>query len=254
MATEYRNQQGGVVIGRDRATVGVDEGLRQYMLKVYNWMALGLVLTGAVAFAVISVEPIQQLFFEYVRTSRGLAPKLTILGWVALFAPIALVFFFSFRIERMSAATAQGTFWLYAALMGLSLAPIAAVYTGESLAKAFFISAATFGAMSLYGYTTKRNLTGLGNFLIMGLIGCLIAVVVNIFLQSAALGFALSVLLVLIFVGLTAYDTQWIKNNYDASDDGEVMTKKSILGAFHLYLDFINIFILILQLFGVRRD
>lgn len=249
---EYRNQQGGIVVGRDRATVGVDEGLRQYMLKVYNWMALGLVLTGAVAFAVISVEPIQQLFFEYVRTTRGLAPKLTILGWVALIAPLALVFFF--RVERMSASTAQGLFWLYAALMGLSLAPIAAVYTSESLAKAFFISAATFGAMSLYGYTTKRDLTKFGNFLIMGLIGCLIGTVVNIFLQSSAFGFALSIMLVLIFVGLTAYDTQWIKNNYDASDDGEVLAKKSILGALHLYLDFINIFVLILQLFGVRRD
>jgi FtsH-binding integral membrane protein len=251
MATEYRNQPGGIVVGRDRATVGVDEGLRQYMLKVYNWMALGLVLTGATAFAVISVEPIQQLFFQYVAGTRGRV-TLTILGWVALFAPLVMAFFF--RVERMSVGAATGLFWIFAAVMGISLAPIVAVYTGQSLAKAFFISAATFGAMSLYGYTTKRDLTGIGNFLIMGLIGCLIAVVVNIFLQSPALSFALSILLVLIFVGLTAYDTQWIKNSYDSQDDGDVMTKKSILGALHLYLDFVNIFVLVLQLFGVRRD
>src|SRR6185503_1949984 len=206
MAMEYRNQQGGIVVGRDRATVGVDEGLRQYMLKIYNWMALGLALTGAVAFAVTSVPALQGLFFQYVAGTQSRV-TLTVLGWVALFAPLALVFFFSFRIDRMSAATAQGVFWLYAGLMGLSLAPIVAVYTGESLAKAFFITAATFGAMSLWGYTTKRDLTGMGNFLMMGLIGCLIAVIVNFFLRSPALGFALSILLVLIFVGLTAYDT-----------------------------------------------
>ena len=253
MAMEYRNQQGGIVVGRDRATVGVDEGLRQYMLKIYNWMALGLALTGAVAFAVTSVPALQGLFFQYVAGTQSRV-TLTVLGWVALFAPLSLVFFFSFRIDRMSAATAQGVFWLYAGLMGLSLAPIVAVYTGESLAKAFFITAATFGAMSLWGYTTKRDLTGMGNFLMMGLIGCLIAVIVNFFLRSPALGFALSILLVLIFVGLTAYDTQKIKTMYDASDDHEVMTKKGIMGALTLYLDFVNIFMLVLQLFGARRD
>jgi hypothetical protein len=251
---EYRNRQGGVVIGRGRDTaVGVDEGLRQYMLKVYNWMALGLALTGAVAFAVISVPALQDLFFQYADGTRGRV-TLTVLGWVALFAPLALVFFFSFRIQSMSAATAQGVFWLYAGLMGLSLAPVVAVYTGESLAKVFFISAATFGAMSLWGYTTKRDLTGMGNFLLMGLIGIIIAMVVNIFLKSSALGFAVSVLGVLIFVGLTAYDTQKIKNMYDSADDHEVMTKKGIMGALSLYLDFVNIFMFLLQLFGARRD
>jgi hypothetical protein len=251
---EYRNQQGGVIVGRDRTAVAVDEGLRQYMLKVYNWMALGLVLTGAVAFAVISVEPLQQLFFEYVRTPRGLYAKLSILGWVALFVPLALVFFFSFRLHAMKAATAQAVFWLYAGLMGLSLAPVVAVYTGESLAKVFFISAATFGAMSLWGYTTKRDLTGIGHFLIMGVFGLIIAMIVNIFLQSSALGFAISIIGVLVFVGLTAYDTQKIKEMYDSSDDGEVMTKKGIMGALNLYLDFINIFLFLLQLLGARRD
>ena len=251
---EYRNQQGGIVVGRDRGAAAVDEGLRQYMLKVYNWMALGLVLTGAVAFAVVSVEPIQQLFFQTVSTPIGRVTQLTILGWVALFAPLALVFFFSFRLHAMSAATAQAVFWLYAGLMGLSLAPIAAVYTAQSLAKVFFITAAMFGAMSVWGYTTKRDLTGFGNFLIMGVIGLLIAMVVNIFLKSSAMGFAISILGVLIFTGLTAYDTQKIKSMYDASDDGETMTKKGILGALNLYLDFINIFVFLLQLLGARKD
>lgn len=252
---EYRNQQGGIVVGRDRTAVGVDEGLRQYMLKVYNWMALGLALTGAVAFAVISVDGLRELFFIAGRTATGqFAVQLTILGWIALFAPLALVFFFSFRLHAMSAATAQGIFWFYAGLMGLSLAPIIFVYTAQSVAKVFFITAAMFGAMSLWGYTTKRDLTGFGNFLIMGVIGLLIAMVVNIFLKSSAMGFAISILGVLIFTGLTAYDTQKIKTMYDASDDGETMTKKGILGALNLYLDFINIFVFLLQMLGARKE
>ena len=249
---EYRNQQGGVVIGRDRATVGVDAGLRQYMLKVYNWMALGLALTGAVAFAVISVPALSDLFYVSAPNGRPVAMKL--LGWIALFAPVVLVFIFSFRLHAMSAATAQALFWFYAGLMGLSLAPTVAVYTGASVAKVFFITAAMFGAMSLWGYTTKRDLTGIGNFLIMGVFGLLIAMIVNIFLKSSAMGFAISILGVLIFVGLTAYDTQKIKEMYDASDDGETMTKKGILGALNLYLDFINIFVFLLQLMGARKD
>jgi FtsH-binding integral membrane protein len=252
MATEYRNQQGGIVVGRDRVAVGVDEGLRQYMLKVYNWMALGLALTGAVAFAVISVPGLSDLFYQSTPSGRPIS--LTILGWIALFAPLAIVFFFSFRIDAMSAATAQGVFWLYAGLMGLSLAPIVAVYTATSVAKVFFITAAMFGAMSLWGYTTKRDLTGFGHFLIMGVIGLLIAMIVNIFLKSSAMGFVISILGVLIFTGLTAYDTQKIKSMYDASHDREVMTKMGIMGALNLYLDFINIFIFLLRLVGVAKS
>lgn len=249
---EYRNQQGGIVVGRDRAAVGVDEGLRQYMLKVYNWMALGLALTGAVAFAVVNVQALSDIF--YASAANGRPTSLTIPGWIALFAPIAVVFFFSFRLHALSAATAQTVFWLFAGLMGLSLAPTIAVFTATSVAKVFFISAAMFGAMSLWGYTTKRDLTGMGNFLIMGVIGLLIAMVVNIFLRSSAMSFAISILGVLIFVGLTAYDTQKIKSMYEASDDGETMTKKGIMGALNLYLDFINIFVFLLQLVGVRKD
>ena len=252
MATEYRNQQGGIVVGRDRATVGVDAGLRQYMLKVYNWMALGLALTGAVAFAVTNVQALSDIF--YVSAANGRPISLTIPGWIALFAPIAVVFFFSFRLHALSAATAQTVFWVFAGLMGLSLAPTIAVFTAQSVAKVFFISAAMFGVMSLWGYTTKRDLTGIGNFLIMGVFGLMIAMIVNIFLKSSALGFAISILGVLIFAGLTAYDTQKIKEMYDANDDGETMTKKGIMGALNLYLDFINIFVFLLQLLGVRKD
>jgi FtsH-binding integral membrane protein len=251
---EYRNQQGGVIVGRDRTAVGVDEGLRQYMLKVYNWMALGLALTGAVAFAVISVPGLKQIFFTEIQTARGLYTNLTIPGWIALFAPLALVFFFSFRLHAMKASTAQAIFWLYAGVMGVSLAPIVYVYTLTSVAQVFFITAAMFGVMSLWGYTTKRDLTGFGHFLIMGVIGLIIAMIVNLFLRSSGLGWAISFLGVLIFVGLTAYDTQKIKEMYDASDDGETMTKKGILGALNLYLDFINIFIFLLQLLGARKD
>jgi hypothetical protein len=251
---DYRNMQGGIVNRGAATRVEVDQGLRSYMLNVYNWMALGLALTGAVAFAVTNVDALAALFYETVRTSRGLATRLTILGWVTLFAPLALVFFMSFRIHAMRASTAQALFWFYAALMGASLAPVIAVYTGTSVAKVFFISAATFGAMSLYGYTTKADLTKFGSFLIMGLIGVILASIVNLFLQSSALSFAISILGLLIFVGLTAYDTQKIKESYDVSDDGEIAAKKSIMGALTLYLDFINIFLILLQFLGIRRE
>ncbi len=238
---DYRNQQGGIVYRGPATQAEVDVGLRAYMLKVYNWMALGLALTGAVAFAASSYTPLMEAIYG------------TPLKWVVILAPLALVFFFSFRIHKMSAGTAQAVFWLYAALNGLAFSFIFLAYTGTSIAKVFFISAATFGAMSLYGYTTKRDLSGFGTFLFMGLIGIIIASVVNIFRASSALGFAISVIGVLIFVGLTAYDTQKIKEMYDASDDGEVLAKKGIMGALSLYLDFLNIFMFLLQLFGDRR-
>ncbi len=244
----------GPVVQREAKTqVGIHQGLREYMLDVYNWMFLGLVLTGAVALAISQVDSLAALFYETVRTPRGIRTKLTLLGWVALFAPLGLCFLFSYMIHSMTAAVAQAVYWLYAAIMGIALAPITAVYTGESIAKVFFISAATFGAMSLYGYTTKRDLSGWGDLLFMGLIGLIIAMLVNFFLQSSAVSFAISVIGVLVFVGLTAYDTQKIKAMYDAADDGEVATKKSIMGALELYLDFINIFLFLLRLFGDRK-
>ncbi|MXW92162.1 MAG: Bax inhibitor-1/YccA family protein [Rhodospirillaceae bacterium] len=244
--------QGGFASGAATAAA-FDEGLRAYMLKVYNYMVVGLALTGAVAFAVINVPAISSIFFATVQTSYGLATQLTIFGWIALFAPLLFVWVFASRLHAMDPNTAQTLFWVYAGLMGLAIAPIVAVYTSMSIAKVFFMTAATFGAMSLYGYTTKRDLTRWGSFLMMGLIGIIIAMVVNIFLASPALHFAISVIGVLVFVGLTAYDTQRIKSMYAAADGTAVMTRKAIMGALQLYLDFVNLFLMLLMLFGNRE-
>ncbi len=242
----------GAVPGAATAA-GIDEGLRAYMLRVYNYMATGLVVTGAVAFAVINVPAISQLFFATVQSGGFTYTQLTMLGWVALFAPLLFVWVFASRLHSMNPNTAQTLFWVYAGLMGLALAPIVAVYTSMSIAKVFFMTAGTFGAMSLYGYTTKRDLTKWGSFLFMGLIGIIIAMVVNIFLQSPALHFAISVIGVLVFVGLTAYDTQRIKSMYSAADGAAVATRKAIMGALQLYLDFVNLFLMLLMLFGNRE-
>ena len=230
------------VEGGQAARAGIDEGLRAYMLRVYNYMASGVALTGIVAYVVANVDALKNVIFG------------TPLMWVVMFAPLIVVFAISARINKMSAASAQTWFWAFAGLMGLSLASVFIHFTGESVARVFFITAATFGAMSIYGYTTKRDLTGLGSFLFMGLIGIIIAMVVNMFIASSALQFAISVIGVLIFIGLTAYDTQKIKNEYVASDTGELMAKKSIMGALRLYLDFINLFMMLLHLIGVARD
>ncbi len=219
----------------------IDVGLREYMLKVYNYMASGLALTGAVAYGLTKSEAAMQAIFG------------TPLFWVVALAPLGLVFFMSARINHLQASTAQTLFWVFATLMGLSLASIFVVYTGTSIARVFFITASTFAGMSLYGYTTKRDLSGFGSFLFMGLIGIIIASVVNIFLASSALHFVISVVGVLVFVGLTAYDTQKIKSLYLEADGSEVMAKKAIMGALTLYLDFINLFIMLLHLFGERR-
>ena len=222
--------------------VAIDQGLRSYMLRVYNYMASGLALTGIVAAFTASTPELFQAIFG------------TPLKWVVMLAPIGFVFLFAARIHRMKASTAQTLFWVFAGLMGLSLSTIFMVYTGASVARVFFITAGTFAAMSLYGYTTKRDLTKIGSFLFMGLIGVVIASIVNLFLASSALQFAISVIGVLVFVGLTAYDTQRIRNTYLESDDSETMSKKAIFGALTLYLDFINLFVMLLQLFGARRD
>ena len=206
-------------------------------------------LTGAAAWFTASTPAFAQLFFQV--TARGYS--LSGLGWIVLLAPLALVFFLGFRIQQMSFQMAQITFWIYSVLMGIGLTPILLLYTGASVARVFFITSATFGAMSLWGYTTKRDLTGFGSFLFMGLIGLIIASVVNIFLQSSAMQFALSVVGVLVFTGLTAYDTQRIKQMYYVGDDGTLVGKKAIMGALSLYLDFINLFLMLLRLFGDRR-
>ena len=222
-------------------TAEIDVGLRKYMLRVYNYMASGVALTGIVALLVVHSETALQLIFG------------TPLRWVVFLAPLGMVFYLSARINKMSARAAQTSFWIYAALVGLSLSAIFVVYTHTSIARVFFITAGTFGAMSLYGYTTKRDLSSWGSFLFMGLIGIVIAMVVNIFLQSPAVMWAISVIGVLIFVGLTAYDTQAIRLSYSERDHSEVADKKAIMGALRLYLDFINLFIILLQLLGQRN-
>jgi uncharacterized protein len=231
----------------------IDEGLRAYMLKVYNYMTTGLVLTGFIAyfFGKASVE-------AYVPGGVILTPVGNTLfnsglSFIIMLAPLGFVFYLSARINKMSAASAQITFWLFASIMGLSLASIFVQFTHSSIARVFFITAGTFGAMSLYGYTTKRDLTRLGGFLFMGLIGIIIASIVNYFFQSGMMAFIISVIGVLVFVGLTAYDTQNIKNMYYGGDSEEIGSKKALMGALKLYLDFINLFILLLQLFGQRR-
>jgi hypothetical protein len=219
----------------------IDVGLRSYMLHVYNYMAAAMAVTGAVAYGVSKSETLMQAIFG------------TPLQWVVMLAPLGLVFFLSARINSLKASTAQTLFWVYAGMVGLSLSFIFMVYTGASITRVFFITSAAFAGLSLYGYTTKKNLTGMGSFLIMGLFGIIIAMVVNIFLASAMMQFVISVIGVLIFAGLTAYDTQQIKNIYSASDGTEVMEKKAIMGALKLYLDFINMFLFMLQLFGNRE-
>ncbi|MEK9660171.1 MAG: Bax inhibitor-1/YccA family protein [Alphaproteobacteria bacterium] len=242
MATEFNR---GTVLNRTAETAQIDEGLRSYMLRVYNYMTTGLALTGVVAYLFAHTPALLSLLY----TPEG--P--TMLAYIAMFSPLAFMLVFSFGINRMRASTAQLLFWVFAACMGLSLANIFLVFTGESIARVFFITAATFAGMSLYGYTTKRDLSGLGSFLFMGLIGIIIASVVNIFIASSMMQFVISVVGVLVFVGLTAYDTQQIKEMYNELDGSEVAGKKAIMGALRLYLDFINLFILLLQLFGNRE-
>ncbi len=250
-----------MAFGLDRRTVAgaavgvaIDEGLRQHMLRVYNYMASALALTGVVAYVTASMSVVTNDAGQITGyTQLGATLFESALIWVVMLAPLGFVFFLSARINRMSFSTAQTVFWVFAGLMGLSLATIFIAYTGASITRVFFITAGTFAGMSLYGYTTKKDLTGWGSFLFMGLIGIIIASIVNMFIASSALHFAISVIGVLVFVGLTAYDTQKIKEIYMESDDSETMGKKAIMGALNLYLDFINLFIMLLRLFGDRR-
>ncbi|OHV88147.1 Bax inhibitor-1/YccA family protein [Mesorhizobium sp. ORS 3428] len=218
-----------------------DEGLRKHMLRVYNYMGLGLVVTGLVALAVASTPALYVPIFS--------SP----LKWVVMLAPLAFVMIFSFKMQTMSAAGAQATFWAFCAVMGLSLASVFLVFTGTSIARTFFIAAIMFGATSLYGYTTRRDLTQFSSFLMMGLIGVVIASLVNLFLGSTALQFAISVIGIAVFIGLTAWDTQTIKEQYAENFDAESQQKLAVFGAFSLYLNFINIFQLLLNFTGERE-
>jgi uncharacterized protein len=241
-----------------RGAEAIDAGLRAHMIRVYNYMTGALVITGLVAWfayqaaggssIVISAEGISGL------TSFGMALFNPLALIVLFFGTLGLVMFISFRINRLQASTALTLFLAYSALLGLFLASIFLTYSGESIARVFFITAATFGATSLWGYTTKRDLTGMGSFLFMGLIGIIIASLVNMFFASSALQFAISVIGVLVFTGLTAYDTQKIKEMYSVADDGTVLGRKAVMGALSLYLDFVNLFLMLLRLFGNSRN
>lgn len=230
----------------------IDEGLRAHMNKVYGTMSVGMLITAAAAWAFGSTPALMSLLYNV--GPNGI--QMNILGWIVMFAPLVMVFGLSAGINRISAATAQLVFYIYAAVMGVSLSWIMIAYTGYSIAQTFLVTAIAFAGLSLYGYTTKRDLSGLGTFLIMGVIGLLVAMLVNLFLQSSAMGFAISALGVLIFAGLTAYDTQSIKGNYLAHaehGDSEWLGKSAIMGALQLYLDFINMFLFLLRFMGNRN-
>ncbi len=238
-----------------RTQVEVDQGLRAFMLGVYNNMVLGLAVTGLVALGTFMLATTTGVNGRLALTPIGQALYLSPLKWVVMLAPLAFVFFFTMRMEQMTSATARMVFLLFAAVMGLSLSSIFVVFTGQSITQVFFITAAAFGALSLYGYTTKRSLSAMGSFLIMGLFGLVIASLVNLFLQSSALAFAVSVIGVLVFAGLTAWDTQRLKEMYIYGNmDGETASKASIFGALSLYLNFINMFQMLLSLFGTRNE
>lgn len=238
---DYENPMYGARPQSGADAHAIDQGLRAHMISVYQYMALGVALTGLIAYWVSATPAVYEPIFK-----SGLV-------WVVMLAPLGLVLLLSFGINRMSAGTAQAVFWLYAGLNGVALATIFLVYPIGDIARVFFITAAAFGALSLYGYTTPRSLSAWGSFLFMGVIGLVIAMVVNWFLQSSALDFAISAIGVLVFAGLTAYDTQKIKEMYLESDDGQTMGKKAIMGALTLYLDFINLFLMLLRLFSSRE-
>ena len=228
-----------------------DEGLRSYMLKIYNYMSLALLLTGAMAYGTLNFPPLMSLMYSLDPNGEILGQ--TILGMIIAFAPLGVALFFFMGIGRMSVQNAQITFWIYAALMGMSLSSLGLMYTGQSLVRTFLICSAVFGSMSLYGYTTKRDLTSIGSFMVMGLIGLIVVSLINLWLQSPAIHFAISSIGVAVFLGLTAWDTQKLKNMYYTSGGGEIGQKMSIIGAFTLYLDFINLFLYLLRFFGDRR-
>jgi hypothetical protein len=255
ISPDYRTYTGARVAQTEAV---LDAGLRAYMLRVYNWMASGLVLTGIVAYAIANYPPLLDAFYPVMRGADGLLHRTAgPLAWIAMLSPLAFVLVLSFGVNRLSTRTVQVLYWAFCLAMGASLTSIFLRYTGESIARTFFITAAMFGAMSLYGYATKRDLTKMGSFLMMGLFGIIIASVVNMFTQSAGLQFVISVIGVLVFVGLTAYDTQRIKADYVQATYAygpEMAAKRSVYDSLSLFLNFINLFMFLLQLLGNRNS
>jgi len=249
----YANSRVGA--GLARSGVAVDQGLRAYMIGVYNYMTLGLGVTGLVAYGAFTLAQPQFVGGRIVSVNDfGHAIYASPLRWIIVLSPLALVFYLSARINSMSVASARNAFIAFAALIGLSMSALLVVYTGASMGRAFFATAAAFASLSLYGYTTQRSLSAMGSFMMMGVIGLIIASLLNLFLQSSGLQFGLSILCVIIFAGLTAWDTQSIKEMYFSGDSYEMVQKKSIHGALRLYLDFINMFQAILMLTGSQRN
>ncbi len=253
MSNFDRNYAVGRGAGADRA-IAIDQGLRAYMLRVYNTMAMGVALTGIVAWLTFQAA--------VVTNDAGSIVGLTAFGQaifggpaviILVLATLGLVFFISFRIQHLQVGTALGLFLLYAGLLGLMLSSIFLAYTGASITRTFFISAASFGALSLYGYTTQRDLSPIGSFLVMGVFGLVLAMLVNIFLKSTGLDFVISIIGVIVFAGMTAWDTQRIKEMYDPQEDGTATGRKAVMGALQLYLDFINLFMFLLRFLGDRR-
>jgi len=263
--SDYQRNIAGAQFGQgigQTGTIAVDEGLRAYMLRIYNYMVLGLAITGFAALGTymlsVTTDPgmaALKLRDGLMLTALGKALFVGPLKWVVIFAPLALVFVLSLGVERMRPATAQIVYWIYAALVGVSLASIFMVFTHTSIVRVFFITAASFGALSLWGYTTQRDLSGMGSFLLMGLFGIILASLVNLFMASSALQFAISVIGVVVFAGLTAWDTQRLKSEYlYLAMEGETAERSAIIGALSLYLNFINLFTLLLQLLGQREE
>ncbi len=247
MAQEYRTPYS---VGAGTAAE-IDQGLRSHMLRVYNYMASGVLLTAIVSYLFANTPALLGLVYAQTATG-GYAP--TILGWIVMFSPLAMILVMNFGLNKLSMFALQASFWVFATLMGISLSTIFLAYTGNSIATVFLVSASMFAALSLYGYTTKKDLGPVGKFMFMGLIGILVASVVNIFLGSGMMSFVISVIGVVVFAGLTAYDTQKIKELYYAGYGEEQTAKLSIMGALSLYLDFINLFLMLLRLFGSSRD
>lgn len=250
-----------MAIGSDRRTMvhtqtragEIDVGLRSYMLRVYNYMCGALAISGLTAYA-LAITSLGSIFFNEAVTAGGRAVLVpNVLGWIGMFAPLGILLFAMFRYDRMSLGAAQGLFWLFAALQGVGLALILQMYTGQSVARAFFVTASAFAGLSLYGYTTRRDLSGFGSFLIMGVIGLVIAMIVNMFLASSAMDFVITGAGVLIFAGLTAYKTQEIKLAYSEANSDEVQGKIAVMGAWSLFITFINLFLFILRIVGNRQ-
>ncbi len=256
MAENHHTNTGAV----GRAAARVDEGLRSHMLGVYNYMAAGVAFTGIVAYLIsnmaVTTDPalaVATLGNGKLLTSFGKTLYSPPLSYILMFAPLAFVLLLSFGLHKLSIAATHMAFWAFAATMGVSISSIFLIYTGASITQIFFVTAAAFAGLSLWGYTTKKDISGWGSFLIMGVVGIIIAAIVNIWLQSGALQFAISSITVLVFAGLTAYDTQRIKDTYMViRNDAAMVAKASVMGALSLYLDFINMFIALLQLFGSR--